>query len=91
VVEITIKNLIMSSAQYLNHKKEKKSDYALISNNISDRCINLLKELDTKLVTKKINQILCQLDNMGNSFDSNIKYTEDQKNFIKINIQKIAQ
>ncbi len=91
VVEITIKNLFMSSAQILNHQKAKNVEYAERSNNISERCINLLKELDTKLVTKEINKMLSEIDNMGNSFDKQVKYTTEQKNFIREKINKIAQ
>ena len=91
VVEITIKNLFMSSAQILNHQKAKNFEYAERSNNISERCINLLKELDSKLVTKKINVMLTEIDSMGNSFDNKVKYSKAQKDFIKEKINKIAQ
>ena len=91
IVEITIKNLFMSSAQILNHQKEKNFEYAERSNNISERCINLLKELDTKLVTKEVNRMLSEIDNMGNSFDNQVKYTAEQKNFIIEKVNKIAQ
>ena len=91
IVEITIKNLFMSSAQILNHQKEKNFEYADKSINISDRCINLLKVLDTKLVTQKINKMLSEIDNMGNSFDKQVKYTAEQKNFIREKVNEIAQ
>ena len=91
VVEITIKNLFMSSAQILNHQKDKNFEYAERSNNISNRCINLLKELDTKLVTTKINKLLSEIDSMGNSFDKGVRYTEEQKKFIRDKINQIAQ
>ena len=91
IVEITIKNLFMSSAQILNHKKDRNFEYAERSNNISDRCINLLKALDTKLVTGKINKMLSGIDNMGNSFDSEVKYTAEQKDFIRDKVNEIAQ
>ena len=91
VVEITIKNLFMSSAQILNHQKDKNFEYAKKSNNISDRCVNLLKVLDTKLVTQKINKMLSEIDNMGNGFDNTLKYSEEQKNFIREKVNEIAQ
>ena len=91
IVEITIKNLFMSSAQIINHQKDNNFEYAERSNIISERCINLLKELDTKLVTKKINQLLSEIDNMGNSFDNQVKYSAEQKNIIKEKVNKIAQ
>ena len=91
IVEITIKNLFMSSAQILNHQKDKNFEYAKKSNNISDRCINLLKELDTKLVTKEITLMLSEIDNLGNSFDNKVKYSQEQKDFIKEKVNEIAQ
>ena len=91
IVEITIKNLFMSSAQIINHQKDKNFEYAERSNQISERCINLLKELDTKLVTKKINKMLSEIDNMGNSFDNDVKYNTEQKNFIREKVDEIAQ
>ena len=91
IVEITIKNLFMSSAQILNHQKDKNYEYAERSKNISDRCINLLKELDTKLVTKKINEMLSEIDTMGNSFDNEVKYNTEQKNLIREKVNEIAQ
>ena len=90
IVEITIKNLFMSSAQILNHQKDKNFQYADRSNNISDRCINLLKALDTKLVTQKINKMLSEIDVMGNSFDNEIKYNSEQKDFIREKVNEIA-
>ena len=90
IVEITVKNLFMSSAQILNHHKDKNFEYAERSNNISDRCINLLKVLDTKLVTIKINKMLSEIDNMGNSFDNAVKYSKEQKNFIRNKVNEIA-
>ncbi len=90
IVEITIKNLFMSSAQILNHKKDRNFEYAERSNNISNRCINLLKALETNLVTEKINKMLSEIDNMGNSFDNKIKFSAEQKNFIREKINKIA-
>ena len=91
IVEITIKNLFMSSAQILNHQKDKNFEYAEKSNNISDRCINILKALDTKLVTKKINKLLSEIDNMGNSFDKAVRYSPEQKNFIREKVNEIAK
>ena len=91
VVEITIKNLFMSSAQILNHQKANNVEYAEMSNNISERCINLLKELDTKLVTKEINKMLSEIDNMGNGFNNQVKYTLEQKDFIREKVNEIAK
>ena len=91
IVEITLKNLIMSSAQIINHQRDKNPEYEEISSNISDRCINLLKVLDTKLVNTKVNMILDNLDNLGNSLNNSKNYDSRQKEFIREKISKIAK
>ena len=91
VVEIVIKNLIMSTAQIIIHQRNNNYEYEISSEKISDRCKAILKLLETKLVTKIVNQFLKDLDNMGNSFDNSIKYDQEQKEFIKKQILDIAQ
>ena len=91
VVEIIVKNLIMSSAQIVVHDRDKNLAYKSNSENISERCKNILRTLETKLVTNAINQIIKNLDNIGNSFDNSKKYDEQQKEFIKLQICDIAK
>ena len=91
IVEITIKNLVMSSAQIINHQRDNNPKYEEMSANISDRCIKILRVLDTKLVKKKVNMILDDLDNLGNSINNSKKYDLKQKEFIKEKIAKIAK
>ena len=91
VVEIVVKNLIMSSAQIVVHDREKNLEYKSNSENISERCKNILRLLETNLVTKTINLIIKDLDNLGNSFDNSKKYDDKQKEFIKSQIFDIAQ
>jgi len=91
VVEIVVKNLIMSSAQIIFHQRENNHEYEKKSENISDRCKGILRLLETKLVTKNVNQVLNDLNNMGNSFDNSVKYDSGQKEFIKKQILDIAQ
>ncbi len=43
------------------------------------------------VVTKSVNQVLRELDDMGNSFDNSVKYDSEQKEFIKKQILDIAQ
>ena len=91
VVEILVKNLLMSSAQIIVHQRENNIEYKQTSENISERCKGILRVLETKLVTKTINQIVKNLDNSGNSFDNSTKYDGQQKEFIKQQIYDIAQ
>ena len=91
IVEITLKNLIMSSAQVISHQRDNNPEYEEMSSNISDRCINILKLLDTKLVNNKVNMILDDLDNLGNSINNSKNYDLKQKEFIREKISKIAK
>ena len=91
IVEITLKNLIMSSAQVISHQRDNNPEYEEISANISDRCINILKELDTKLVNNEVKIILDNLDNLGNSLNNCKNYDLKQKDFIREKIAKIAK
>ena len=91
IVDITLKNLIMSSAQIINHQRDNKPNYEEISANISDRCINILRVLDTKLVKKKVTIILENLDKLGNSMNNSKNYDFQQKEFIREKISNIAK
>jgi len=91
VVEIVVKNLIMSSAQIIIHRKENNDEYEITSENISERCKAILRLLETQLVTKTVNQILKDLDTMGNSLNNSTKYDTEQKIFIKKQFFDIAQ
>ena len=91
VVEIVVKNLIMSSAQIVVHDRENNLEYKDNSENISERCKGILRLLETKSVTKTLNQIIKDLDNLGNSFDNSKKYDDKQKKFIKHQIFDIAK
>ena len=91
VVEIVVKNLIMSSAQIIIHRRENIHEYEITSENISDRCKAILRLLNTNSVTKIANQAIKDLDNMGNSFDNSTKYDAEQKDFINKQILDIAK
>ena len=91
VVEIVVKNLIMSSAQIVVHDRENNLEYKSNSENISERCKSILRVLESKLVTKNIKQIMNDLDKLGNTFDNSKKYDYKQKEFIKSQIMDIAQ
>ena len=91
VTDIVVKNLIMSSAQIIIHRRNNNHEYEISSENISERCKAILRMLETKSVVKSVNQVLRNLDNMGNSFENSIKYDSEQKEFIKKQILEIAQ
>ena len=53
--------------------------------------IAILRLLETKSVTKSVNHVLRELDDMGNRFDDSVKYDSERKEFIKKQILDIAQ
>jgi len=81
----------MSSAQIIIHRRDNNNEYEIKSENISDRCKSILRLLETKSVSKFVNQFLRDLDDIGNSFDNSVKYDSEQKEFIKKQILDIAQ
>ena len=91
VADIVVKNLIMSSAQIIIHQRDNNHEYEITSENISDRCKAILRLLETKSVTKTVNQVLRDLDDMGNSINNSVKYDSEQKEFIKKQILDIAR
>ena len=91
VTEIIVKNLIMSTAQIIIHQRDNNYEYEITSEKISNRCKAILQLIETKSVTKFVNQILKDLDNMGNSLDNSVKYDSEQKEFIKKQFLDIAQ
>ncbi len=91
VADIVLKNLIMSSAQIVIHRRDNNHAYEITSEIISDRCKAILRLLETKSVTNSVNQVLRNLDDMGNSFDNSVKYDSNQKEFIKKQIFDITQ
>ena len=90
VTNIVIKNLIMSSAQIIIHRRDNNHEYEITSENISDRCKAILRLLKTKAVAWSVIQVLRNLVDMGNSFDNSVKYDSEQKEFIKKQILDIA-
>ena len=62
VTDLVVKNLIMSSAQIIIHRRDNNHEYELTSENISDRCKAILRLLETKSVSKSVNQVLRNLD-----------------------------
>lgn len=53
VIDLTIKNMAMSSAMAIFHKRSNNSEQQHSSERIRQRCIDLLRLLEAKLVKKK--------------------------------------
>ena len=92
IVIITIKNLAMSSAMSVHHKRKKDKKYLSGSERVSGRCIEILKLLDPYLVKKHIESILDATIGKGDyvEFLEIWGYDKEQKSLIAENINAIA-
>ncbi len=58
IVDLTVRNLTMSSAMAVTHKRNKQFDQENSSKRIQRRCIELLRLLEPKLVKNRIESLL---------------------------------
>ncbi len=93
VVDLTVRNLAMSSAMSLHHKRNKNHEMHSSSERIKRRCIDLLKILDTNSVKKRVEILLSATQGEGSDtvFLERWNYDNEQKAAIKESIYSIAQ
>jgi len=93
VVDITVKNLAMSSAMMIHHQRNGDLDQKYKSQRIQERCTELLRVLDTHLVKNKLESLLNSIDSKGSytEFLQRWDYDYEQKLEIKRSIEKVAE
>ena len=91
VVDLTVKNLAMSSAMIITHRKNK-DPQELQSERIKIRCIELLKLLDSNQVKKRLDTLLEATKGMGEDLDFFNKwgYNDEQIRAILESIYEVA-
>ncbi len=91
VVDLTVKNLAMSSAMIITHRKNK-DPQQLQSERIKSRCIELLKLLDSTQVKKRLDVLLEATKGNGTDlkFLNKWGYNEEQINAISESIYEVA-
>tara|TARA_Y100001968_G_scaffold280565_1_gene277166 strand:- start:39046 stop:39570 length:525 start_codon:yes stop_codon:yes gene_type:complete len=94
VVDLTVKNLAMSSAMALNHKINKNLKNQEGSERITARCRELLRLLDPNLVKKQLEDLLAAVSGKSQTnyaeFLKRWEYNEDQKLAITKSIYSVA-
>ena len=92
IVDLIVRNLAMSTAMSLHHRRTKNSDQEDGSNRISDRCLDLLRLLEPNSVKSRIEQMLEGIQGKGNDaiFIEKWNYDKEQKEAIKSRITSIA-
>ena len=91
VVDLTVKNLAMSSAMIITHRKNK-DPMEMQSERIKIRCIELLKLLDSTQVKKRLDVLLEGTKGNGTDlkFLNKWGYNDEQINAISESIYEVA-
>ena len=91
VVDLTVKNLAMSSAMVVKHR-ENGDDQEIQSERIKIRCIELLKLLDSTQVKKRLDVLLEATQGNGTDlkFLNKWGYNDEQINAISESIYEVA-
>ncbi len=93
VIDLTVKNLAMSSAMAIQHKKDNNFQQQLQSERINARCIELLKLLETNSVKERLEELF-EATKGGKGKDTQFlkkwSYTKDQINAISNSILEVA-
>jgi len=91
VVDLTVKNLAMSSAMIITHRKNNE-DQEIQSERIKIRCIELLKLLDSNQVKKRLDVLLEATKGNGTDlkFLNKWGYNDKQINAISESIYEVA-
>tara|TARA_Y100001968_G_scaffold294253_1_gene300700 strand:- start:6217 stop:6732 length:516 start_codon:yes stop_codon:yes gene_type:complete len=93
IVELTVKNLAMSSAMALEHKLNQNFKYQTESERIISRCIDLLRLLEPNSVKKYLEKMIDATKNKGEevNFLERWEYNEQQKIAIADNLNSVAE
>ena len=91
VIDLTVKNLAMSSAMIIKHRKNK-DPQEIQSERIKIRCIELLKLLDSTKVKKRLDVLLEATKGNGTDlkFLNKWGYNDEQINAISESIYEVA-
>lgn len=92
VVDLTTRNLAMSTAMFVEHRRQHNQDLLEGSQRVQRRSVELLRNLDPKLVKDRFEQMLQGLDGEGDDvkFISRWGYDNDQKEAIKEALLNVA-
>ena len=92
VSELLVKNLAMSSAMAITHRRHNDEKKAQGSEQVSKRTINLIKRMNLDLIKEELDGLKQTIvNNEGNyqTFLEKWRYNEEQKQMIKSNIDTI--
>ncbi|WP_038020804.1 hypothetical protein [Synechocystis sp. PCC 7509] len=85
VSELLVKNLAMSTAQQLFHRRRQDENMTFSSQRVQERTAQLIKLVDLDLVYEKLQQMIASIDTGGDyqAFLERWNYDDEQKQAIK--------
>lgn len=86
VGELLVKNVAMSTGMSITHKRNSNEEMAEKSQRVTNRCINLIRALNLKLISQKITQLITTINQGEGVYQSFLErwgYDEPQKEAIK--------
>ena len=92
VVDLTARNLAMSTTMVVHHKRTGDSSQQAGSERVSARCTELLRVLDPELVKQRLEQLLEACDDRGDdvAFLNRWGYDTVQKQAISVSVLAVA-
>lgn len=93
VVDLTVRNLAMSTAMSVVHSRNDDQDLLEGSLRVQARCVELLRQLDSHLVKERLERLIAGLKSEGEDqeFLDRWGYDTDQRKAIQLAIEKVAQ
>ena len=93
VINLTVKNLAMSSAMAVHHKRDRNTNFKVQSERVTARCIELLRQLEPNEVKNQLEDLLDGIKGFGDSveFLKRWNYDDEQKEAIASSIYGIAE
>jgi lysyl-tRNA synthetase class II len=93
VVDLTVKNLAMSTAMCVLHNRNQEANLLDGSLRVQSRSLDLLRQLDSKLVKVRLEKLLSGLEGHGDDqqFLEKWGYDAEQRNNIKEIIMSVSE
>ncbi len=93
IIDLTVRNLAMSSAMAIHHQRKNDLNSQNLSERITRRCIEVLRELEPNSVKDRLEQLIEGINGIGRDveFLEKWEYDLEQKQAISNNILKIAE
>ncbi len=93
VIDITVKNLAMSTAMAIHHQRNSDRKTQKVSERITERCSELLRLLEPNAVKRRLEKLIDGIEGKGADviFLKKWGYDQEQKQAIRSSINNVAE